>query len=107
MAHQEDPGRLRAAVRQLRARRVVARAANELPLGEAGRALLGAGAPWYDAWLEHSDPSDAFWAGYAASEALDRVQVPVLLISGWQDLFLGQTLTQYRHLHRREVPTSR
>ena len=48
VAHQEDPGRLRAAVRQLRARRVVARAANELPLGEAGRALLGAGAPWYD-----------------------------------------------------------
>ena len=72
VAHQEDPGRLRAAVRQLRARRVVARAANELPLGEAGRALLGAGAPWYDAWLEHSDPSDVFWAGYDASEALDR-----------------------------------
>ncbi len=106
VAHQEDPGRLRAAVRQLRARRVVARAANELPLGEAGRALLGAGAPWYDAWLEHSDPSDVFWAGYDASEALARGQVPVLLISGWQDLFLGQTLTQYQHLHHREVPVA-
>jgi len=33
--------------------------------------------------------------------ALDRVQVPVLLQTGWQDLFLQQTLEQYTHLHRR------
>jgi predicted acyl esterase len=31
--------------------------------------------------------------------ALDRVQVPVLLQTGWQDLFLQQTLEQYTHLH--------
>jgi putative CocE/NonD family hydrolase len=35
--------------------------------------------------------------------ALDRCDVPVLLISGWQDLFLEQTLLQYRHLRDRGV----
>ena len=35
--------------------------------------------------------------------ALDRVQVPVLLIGGWQDLFLQQSLQQYRHLRDRGV----
>ena len=106
VAHQEDPGKLRAAIRQLRARRVVARAARGLPLGEAGRALLGTGAPWYESWLEHPDPSDPFWTALRSKDALDRVQIPVLLIGGWQDLFLGQTLEQYRHLHRREVPVA-
>ena len=106
VAHQEDPGRLRAAVRQLRARRVVARAANELPLGEAGRALLGAGAPWYDSWLEHSDPERRVLGRAAPPKRSTAVQVPVLLIGGWQDLFLGQTLTQYQHLHHREVPVA-
>lgn len=35
--------------------------------------------------------------------ALDRCEVPGLLIGGWQDLFLEQTLKQYRHLRARGV----
>jgi putative CocE/NonD family hydrolase len=35
--------------------------------------------------------------------ALDRVQVPVLLLGGWQDIFLKQTLQQYGQLRRRGV----
>jgi putative CocE/NonD family hydrolase len=34
---------------------------------------------------------------------LDRTEIPVLLIGGWQDVFLDQTLTQYEHLRRRDV----
>ncbi|MBO0677067.1 CocE/NonD family hydrolase [Mycolicibacterium sp. S2-37] len=105
MAHQEDPGRLNAVLRQVRAGRTVARATADLPLGGAGRRLLGAGAPWYESWLE--DPDDTqFWDRLRAAEALDRVQVPVLLISGWQDLFLDQTLAQYAHLRDRGVPVA-
>ncbi|WP_422748164.1 CocE/NonD family hydrolase [Mycobacterium sp. WMMD1722] len=103
MAHQEDPGRLAALVRQVRAGRRVARATAGLPLGEAGRRLLGAAAPWYESWLQ--DPDDAmFWDRLRVGEALDRVNVPVLLFGGWQDLFLDQTLAQYRHLRERGVP---
>ncbi|WP_233213503.1 CocE/NonD family hydrolase [Mycobacterium hubeiense] len=106
VVHQEDPGKLQAVIRQLRARRLVAQATAGLPLGEAGRTLLGTGAPWYESWLEHPDREDPFWDALRFPEALERAQVPVLLISGWQDLFIDQTLTQFAHLHRRGVPTA-
>jgi uncharacterized protein len=103
VANQEEPSRLRAAVRQLRARRALARAAGTLPLGEAGRALFGSGATWWESWLEHPQADDPFWKNTNLREALDRTEIPVLLIGGWQDLFLEQTLTQYDHLKRRDV----
>jgi putative CocE/NonD family hydrolase len=34
---------------------------------------------------------------------LDRTEIPVLLIGGWQDLFLDQTITQFDRLRRRGV----
>jgi uncharacterized protein len=104
VAHQEDPGRAAALIRQVRSRRAVARATAGLPLGESARGLLGSGAPWFESWLEHQDADDPFWAGLRATDALDRVTVPVLLVSGWQDLFLEQSLAQYRHLRDRGVP---
>jgi putative CocE/NonD family hydrolase len=103
LAHQEDPGRIRAGIRQLRAQKSVIRAAGELPLGAAGRELLGAGAPWWESWLEHPDMDDPFWKPLQVGAALDRVRVPVLLIGGWQDLFLRQSLQQYRQLRDRGV----
>jgi putative CocE/NonD family hydrolase len=104
VANQEEARRIRTVVRQLRSRRLLARATAGLPLGEAGRALLRSGAPWYESWLEHPDPSDPFWSGVNIAHALRGSDVPVLLIGGWQDLFLEQTVEQYRQLHRRGVP---
>jgi putative CocE/NonD family hydrolase len=101
--HQEDPNRFRAFLRQKRAQRLLADATNGLPLGEAGRELLGTGARWYESWLEHPDQNAPFWTAYRAAEALDRVEIPVLLVSGWQDLFLDQTLEQYHRLRSRGV----
>jgi putative CocE/NonD family hydrolase len=103
MSHQEDPVRIRTGLRQLRAPQRVARAAAEVPMGVAARELLGAGAPWFESWLEHTDQDDPFWQPLRLDAALDRVQVPVLLIGGWQDIFLRQTLQQYRHLRDRGV----
>jgi uncharacterized protein len=103
VAHQEDPGRVRTGIRQFRAQKNVLRAAGELPLGESGRALLGERATWWESWLNPPEAEDPFWASLRVSEALDRVEVPVLLLSGWQDLFLPQTLQQYRRLRDRGV----
>jgi uncharacterized protein len=103
VSHQEDPVRLRSGIRQLSAQRNVARAAAELPLGAAARTLLGTGAPWFETWLETTDHADPFWDGLRLPAALDRVNIPVLLIGGWQDIFLKQTLQQYLHLHGRGV----
>ncbi|MGB9249330.1 MAG: CocE/NonD family hydrolase [Mycobacterium sp.] len=103
VAHQEDPGRIRAGVRQLRAQKSVVRAAAEAPLGASGRALLGDGAPWWESWLTPPADDNPFWGPLKVDSALDEIQVPVLLLSGWQDLFLGQTLHQFRHLRERGV----
>jgi putative CocE/NonD family hydrolase len=103
VAHQEDPGRIRAGLRQLRAQKTVVRVAGEVPLGAAGRALLGEAATWWENWLKPPENEDPFWGSLRVPDALDRVDVPVLLLSGWQDLFLPQTLQQYRQLRDRGV----
>ena len=103
VSHQEDPVPIRTGIRQLLARRKVAQAAGGVPMGAAARMLLGTGAPWFESWVEHSDGDDPFWNSMRCSEALDRVQVPVLLLGGWQDIFVRQTLQQYAHLRGRNV----
>ena len=74
-----------------------------LPLGAVSRAALGTGAPWFDEWISHPDRDDPWWDPMRFDAALDQSQVPVLLINGWQDLHLDQTLDQYDRLHSRGV----
>jgi uncharacterized protein len=106
VAHQEEPCNIHAVVRQIRARRTLAQATSALPLGESARRLLGTGAPWFESWLEHPEYDDPHWAPLQLHQALERTQIPVLLLSGWQDLFLEQTLAQYRRLRERNVPVA-
>jgi len=106
VSHQEDSGALMNGVRQARSRRTVARAANQVPMGDAGRTLLGTGAPWWESWVTQPDGGDSFWDAVRLTDALDRVDIPVLLFSGWQDLFVEQTLEQFRHLRGRNVTTA-
>jgi putative CocE/NonD family hydrolase len=103
MSHQEDPGRIKTGIRQLWAARRIAHAAGEMPMGAAARTLLGEGAPWFESWVEHAGQDEAFWSRLRFGAALDRVQVPVLLLGGWQDIFLQQTVQQYGHLRSRGV----
>ncbi|MDT5204384.1 MAG: uncharacterized protein QOD34_1020 [Mycobacterium sp.] len=103
VVHQEGSGRILAGIRQLRAQKTVVRAAGQAPLGASGRALLGDGAPWWESWLTPPAQDNPFWEPLKVDSALDRLQVPLLLISGWQDLFLPQTLYQFRHLRQRGV----
>jgi putative CocE/NonD family hydrolase len=102
MAHQQESLPRRLAF-QKRAARRLERAKLGLPLGSAGRDLLGARSPWYESWIEHPGRDDPFWDTMRMTSALDHSDVPVLLLSGWQDLFLDQTLLQYRRLRDRGV----
>lgn len=106
VAHQEDQGRIRGIARMLTARRRIARATAGLPAGEAARALLGDGARWYESWLEHPEYDDEFWSPTQLHAALEKTEVPVLLLSGWQDIFIEQTLHQYAQLRERDVPVA-
>ncbi|MEB3983326.1 CocE/NonD family hydrolase [Mycobacterium sp. 663a-19] len=106
VARQEGPRRISTAVPQLLGPRKVADAAAGIPMGAAARALLGDGAPWFESWARPPEHDESFWEALRFGEALDRVQVPVLLLGGWQDIFLRQTLQQYTHLRRRRVDTA-
>ncbi|WP_220182887.1 CocE/NonD family hydrolase [Sphaerisporangium album] len=74
-----------------------------LPLAQAAQALLEGRAPWVQEWLDHPDLADPYWQPYNHTEALRRIQTPTLLVGGWQDVFIGQTVAQYEALRSRGI----
>jgi putative CocE/NonD family hydrolase len=74
-----------------------------LPLADAAEASLKYRMPWFREMLTHPDLTDPFWENRDATAALEKVQVPIRLAVGWQDLVLPQTLRQYEALHERAL----
>jgi uncharacterized protein len=105
IAHQEHIGLLPGAVRNATAQRRLRPALATLPVRAGARDLLGTQALWFESWLEHPEQTDPFWTPLQCGAALERTAVPTLVIGGWHDLFLEQTLEQYRTLAARGVPT--
>lgn len=56
-------------------------------------------APYYFDWLEHPT-YDSYWKATAVKEHYSRVNVPVLNLGGWYDLFLMGTLENYVRMQR-------
>jgi putative CocE/NonD family hydrolase len=105
IVHQERVNPLTGIVRTVTADRRLRPALDQAPVSAGARGLLGTEAPWFETWLEHPELTDPFWAPLQCGAALQRISVPTLLVGGWQDLFLEQTLEQYRALAARAVPT--
>ena len=103
MANQEVGGRLRGMARMLTAGRKPEPGLDGLPLAQAAEPALEGRAPWYRDWLGHEDVNDPFWDRYRYREGLMKSQVPTLLVGGWQDIFLDQTIEQYATLTERGV----
>jgi len=104
VAGQERIGAARMVWRTVTAERRLSAAMSMLPIIATGAHLDGE-APWYRDWLAHPDRSDPYWNPFSAAAALDRVTVPTLLVSGFHDFFVEQTVRQYRALRDRGVPT--
>jgi hypothetical protein len=100
----QETGGLRGMVRLAGSDRRVLAAAAGNPIGSSARAILKSGAPWFEKWLAHPDVSDPYWAPSQCGSALRRLTAPTLLVGGWQDIFLGQTIEQYQELSARDVP---
>jgi uncharacterized protein len=105
VAHQESIGMLRAMARTTTAERRLRPMLNRLPVTAGYRDLLGREPTWAERWLEHPQATDAFWTPLQCAAALERITAPVLLVGGWHDLFIEQTLEQYRTLAARGGPT--
>ena len=106
VASQEQFGGVRLVWRTLTADRRLALTMNRLPIAATGAELAISGAPWYQEWLGHPDRGDPFWDSFSAAPALDRVTAPTLLVTGFHDFFVEQTIGQYQALRRRGVPTA-
>ncbi|WP_449348527.1 CocE/NonD family hydrolase [Streptomyces shaanxiensis] len=106
LINQERFTGLRAAVRALTMKRRLAPVFDALPLADAADTATERRAPWLREWLTTPDSNDPVWDRLKLDEALRRANVPVRLTSGWQDLFLDQTLHQYQALRARGVDVS-
>ena len=105
IAHQESTGALQGLVRTATAERRLRPVLDRLPVSAGVPDLVGREPSWSERWLEHPRLTDPFWAPLQCGAALQRITVPVLAVGGWQDLFIEQTLEQYRTLAARGVPT--
>jgi putative CocE/NonD family hydrolase len=103
LSHQETVGPVAGLIRMVRAERRLRGALDRLPLRGSLDDLGGKGASWYDGWIDHPDVRDPYWERFRVTEALTRTTVPTLLIGGWHDYFLNQTLEQYRTLRSHGV----
>jgi uncharacterized protein len=103
VARQEDGGTLRTVLRMTTVPWRMRRPLRTVPLSDAGTKMLKGRAPWHESWLRTPDVADPYWRPIRLGHALQRVSTPVLLVTGWQDVFLTQTLDQYRRLHERGV----
>jgi putative CocE/NonD family hydrolase len=103
LSHQESVGAVRGLVRMMRAERRLASALAQLPLRGATADLGGKGSPWYDEWVDHPDLNDPYWESFRVTEGVARTTVPTLLIGGWHDFFIDQTLHQYTTLRSHAV----
>lgn len=98
-----DVGALRGIARGVTAGRRLKPAFETLPLlGVQDMLFAGSGMPYAD-WLLASHPEHPLWRDMRLGEVLERVTVPVLLQTGWQDRFPAQVIDQYDRLHQRGV----
>jgi putative CocE/NonD family hydrolase len=104
VAHQESVKMVQAMARMVTSDRRLNPTLSRLPVAVGYRDLLGREPTWSEAWLEHPQPADPFWTPMQCAAALEKITAPVLLVGGWHDLFIEQTLEQYRTLTDRGVP---
>ena len=100
----KPPSRLLLLLGAKRKAKALRDAAMQLPLAQSYIAAnQGRRSAFFESWLEHSDPNDAWWSTFDYAAVLDQINVPVLLQGGWLDMFTGEIFTQYAKLRARNV----
>lgn len=76
----------------------LAAALAHLPLAEADRIATGVTVPFFQEWLRHHTPGAAYWRDRVFDDGLADVRAPVLMVTGWQDIFLPAQLADHAAL---------
>ncbi|SPJ81743.1 uncharacterized protein FTOL_09148 [Fusarium torulosum] len=61
-------------------------------------------APWLAHAISHPNRDDSSWSPLQHGQALEKATMPILLITGWSDIFLEQTMEQYENFNARNCP---
>lgn len=69
-----------------------------LPLSEADRQATGQHSPFFQAWLENSEYTSAYWQERSFEHTVKEVTIPIHMLGGWYDIFLPWQLRDYRTL---------
>jgi len=102
VAHQEDSG-LSHFLDAFKSKKRMRAVLDRTPLAESVKTHFNGSAPWLDYVVDHPDVANLHYEQMNASEALERANIPILLISGWDDLFASQSLEQYARLSERKT----
>lgn len=71
-----------------------------LPLVDAPKTMLNHPVKFWQEWISHTEPGDDWWAAVDFTQDVPYVTAPNLMIGGWYDIFLPQTLRDYQALRQ-------
>jgi uncharacterized protein len=57
---------------------------------------------WYNAWTEHTF-NDDYYTAYMPADYLDSIDIPMLMLSGWFDIFANRQLVNFVQAQEKEV----
>ncbi|MFE9814129.1 CocE/NonD family hydrolase [Streptomyces sp. NBC_00236] len=78
--------------------RKLEKAFDVLPLGAGDSAATGQPISWYQDWLTHENPTDAYWTQQSHTASVPDVTASVYMSTGWYDIFLPWQLRNYAQL---------
>jgi uncharacterized protein len=61
---------------------------DHLPLRDLDWLSVGKEISYWQDWVGHDDPNDAWWLAVDYSASLADINIPVTMIGGWRDIFL-------------------
>jgi putative CocE/NonD family hydrolase len=72
-----------------------------VPLAQNVRRHFGDQCHWVDDLITKSDMRDPYYAPMQLEKALERANIPILIVTGWYDIFHEQSVEQYLRLKDR------
>ncbi|MEU8185175.1 CocE/NonD family hydrolase [Micromonospora sp. NPDC049047] len=69
-----------------------------LPLADADRVATGVTIPFFQEWLRHHTPAAAYWRERVFADRVAEVRAPVVMVTGWHDIFLPAQLDDHATL---------